>query len=103
MANDPKRTPVIVGVGEVNDRTEDPGAALNSPDLMIAAAREADKDAGGKFLALCDWIGISPQFSFTDLDEYKLVPAALGLPNAKVTERCLPHGDTPLRLLSEAA
>ena len=45
--NDAARIPVIVGVGQVNDRPATPDAGLDSLGLMEAALRAADADAGG--------------------------------------------------------
>jgi len=41
------RTPVIVGVGQLNQRTDDPAAAAEPADLMADAARLAAADSGG--------------------------------------------------------
>ena len=43
---DPERVPVIVGVGQINDRPEDPEDGLDSLGLMAAALHVADDDAG---------------------------------------------------------
>ncbi|MEI6419291.1 MAG: acetyl-CoA acetyltransferase [Sphingomonadales bacterium] len=48
------RTPVIIGVGEVNDRPTDPMLAMEPLDLMAAAVRAADADAGGGWLDKVD-------------------------------------------------
>ena len=38
---DPERVPVIVGVGQINDRPEDPEDGLDSLGLMAAALHVA--------------------------------------------------------------
>ncbi len=47
QAQDETRIPVIIGVGQVNDRPSDDADALDSRQLMEAAIRTADADAGG--------------------------------------------------------
>jgi acetyl-CoA C-acetyltransferase len=75
---DPARIPVIVGVGQVNDRPVGHQEGMDSVQLMVVAARAADEDAGGGLIAHCDWLGCVPQIPFRDLDLESLVPAALG-------------------------
>jgi len=43
----PPRTPVIVGVGQAQQREADPADSLEPLDLLATAARAADADAGG--------------------------------------------------------
>ena len=101
---DASRTPVIVGVGQVNDRTEDPVAALDPVALMAAALREADKDAGGGWLAHADLLAVVQQIGWPDLNPIvDRVAAALGIAPAHCTETTGPMGDSPIRLLNEAA
>ena len=40
MALPADRTPVIIGVGEINDRPTDPGQALEPLALMAAVSRD---------------------------------------------------------------
>ena len=49
-----RRVPVIVGVGQLNDRPSTPDQGLDSLGLMEAALRAADTDAGGGWLAMLD-------------------------------------------------
>src|SRR5664279_1039837 len=49
QAIDP-RTPVLVGVGAVQQRLDDPRAALEPIELMIAALERAAADAGSRAL-----------------------------------------------------
>ena len=44
MALAEDRIPVIVGVGQVNDRPEEPAAGLDSLGLMVEALRRADEE-----------------------------------------------------------
>lgn len=102
MAQDPARIPVIIGVGEVNDRPDDPRQGLDSVGLMATAIRKADEDAGGGWLARCDWLANVAQASFRDLDVVKQLPEALGIAPATRIEKP-PYGDAPLQLVSDAA
>src|SRR3546814_20046898 len=43
---DPERIPVIIGVGQVNDRPDDRDQGLDSLGLMVAALKLAADDAG---------------------------------------------------------
>jgi len=63
---DPERIPVIIGVGQVNDRPEDPDQGLDSLGLMVAALRVAAEDAGVP-LAEIDSLAIVDQISFHSL------------------------------------
>ncbi|MFZ4688885.1 MAG: acetyl-CoA acetyltransferase, partial [Polymorphobacter sp.] len=58
MALPADRTPVIIGVGEINDRPSDPALALEPLALMEAAVRAADADAGGSFLSRIDSLDV---------------------------------------------
>ena len=49
--SDPERTPVIVGVGQVNDRASDLNQALDSVGLMHAALNASP--AGTGVIARC--------------------------------------------------
>ena len=68
MPHEPERIPVIVGVGQVNDRPADPEAGLDSAGLMEAALHRAEKDAGGAWLADLDALLVVAQISFPRLD-----------------------------------
>lgn len=102
MSTDTDRIPVIVGVGQVNDRPVGDHDGLDSIELMVAAARAADDDAGGGFIARCDWLACVPQISFRHLDPEMLLPAALGI-SPYIDHVEMASGDTPVRHLNEAA
>ena len=98
--------PVIIGVGQVNDRDE-PGKAslgLDSLGLMEAALRAADSDAGGGWLPRLDSLGVVDQISFSELGD---VSAPLAARVGAVPRICYKSGyasgDSPLLLLNEAA
>ena len=103
MQQDPKRIPVIVGVGEVNDRPASDAEALNSLQLMLAALAAADGDSGGHWLERCERILVVPQLSFSEIDIPQGLAAATGLDTAAIRQPDMPSGDTPVRLLNDAA
>ena len=61
---DPTRIPVIIGVGQLNDRPESPEVGLDPPGLMAAALRLAEADAGGDILAHLGSLAIVDQISW---------------------------------------
>ena len=98
--------PVIIGVGQINDRDE-PGnadARLDSFGLMEAALRAADLDAGGGWLRRLDSLGVVDQISFPELGD---VSAPLAKRVGAAPRICYKSGyasgDSPLLLLHEAA
>jgi acetyl-CoA C-acetyltransferase len=98
------RIPVIIGVGQVNDRTEDALAALDSLGLMEAALREADADAGGGWLSRLDSLAVVDQISCRALgDVSKPLAAQLGASPRICTQTAMANGDSPILLLNEAA
>ncbi len=104
MNTDPERIPVIVGVGQLNDRPADPRDGLDSAGLMEAALREAEQDAGGIWLADLDSLALVDQISFRELNP--IAPALAGRIGArpKICEQTpIPSGDSPILLLNEAA
>lgn len=100
---DASRIPVIIGVGQINDRPGDLGDGLDSEQLMEAALRAADEDAGGGWLKRIDSLGVVEQVSFPDLHD---VPNSLreriGSPRARTT-MAPASGDSPILLLNLAA
>jgi acetyl-CoA C-acetyltransferase len=101
---DAQRTPVIVGVGQVNDRVPDPADGMDPVALMAAALRRADADAGGSWLADCDSLAVVSQLAWPHLNpvDGKLADA-LGIAPAHREQTAKPNGDSPIRLLNEAA
>lgn len=101
---DPERIPVIVGVGQVNDRPADPASGLDSVGLMAAALQVAEADAGGAWLAKLDSLAVVDQISFRELN-----PVAAGLATRIgahprfCTQTPMASGDSPILLLNEAA
>jgi acetyl-CoA C-acetyltransferase len=101
---DPTRIPVIIGIGQLNDRPESPELGLDPPGLMAAALRLAEADAGGDILAHLGSLAIVDQISFRQLGNLcERVATAIGANPAVNYQSEAPHGDTPIRLLNEAA
>lgn len=103
MTNDPAKTPVVVGVGQINDRPETPDKGLDPIGLMSAALHRADADAGHGWLADCDSLSVIGQIAWPHLNPVAgKLAEMLGIHPAHVVETP-PHGDSPTRLMSEAA
>lgn len=102
---DPERIPVIIGGGQVNDRPADPDEGMDSLGLMVEALRAAEADAGVEpLLADLNSLGIVDQISFRHLGKLcEPLAAAIGAAPATNYQSDAPHGDTPIRLLNEAA
>lgn len=101
---DPERIPVIVGVGQVNDRPADLDEGLDPLGLMAAALRLADADAGGGWLADLDTLAIVDQISFRQLGDLSSPLAnILGARPAICEKTPIASGDSPILLLNEAA
>lgn len=104
MNKDPERIPVIVGVGQINDRSADPEAALDSAGLMEAALRAAEADAGGSWLTELDSLALVDQISFRELNP--IAPGLaerIGATPRICTQTPMASGDSPILLLNEAA
>jgi acetyl-CoA C-acetyltransferase len=98
------RTPIIVGVGQVNDRPADPLDGLDPVALMAAALRQAEADAGVELLADADFLGVVRQISFPEIaDACAPLSAALGATPAFALQTVGPNGDSPVMLLNQAA
>jgi len=105
---DPERVPVIIGVGQLNDRPESPEQGLDPPGLMGAALRLALADGtgpgGDNLLSRLDSLAIVDQISFRHLGNLcERVAHAIGASPSINYQSEAPHGDTPIRLLNEAA
>src|ERR1700733_4087928 len=98
--------PVIIGVGQINARDvpNKASASLDSLGLMEAALRAADLDAGGGWLGQLDSLGVVDQISYPELGD---VSAPLAKRVGAAPRICYKSGyasgDSPLRLLNEAA
>ena len=104
MAADPEKVAVIVGVGQISDRPADPMQGLDALGLMVAALEEADKDAGGGWLADVESVAVVQQISFRqDNPLAQKVADGIGSKAGIVYESVGPNGDSPILLLNEAA
>ena len=100
MNTDPARIPVIIGVGQINDR-ENVHDALG---LMVAALEAADMDAGGGWISQLDSIAVVNQISFPKLGDCAAHLAThFGLAPKFVEQTPYPTGESPVQLLNEAA
>ncbi|WP_059019154.1 acetyl-CoA acetyltransferase [Mycobacterium sp. M26] len=95
MGLDP-RTPVIVGVGQVNERED--SADVEPVDLMAAAAREA---ADPRVLQAVDAIRVVNLLSWRYRDPGLLLGARIGAPNASTYYTGV-GGNTPQSLVNQA-
>ncbi len=101
---DPELIPVIIGVGQLNDRPDDPDKGLDSLELMVKALLIAEADVGTPLLTELDSLAIVDQISFRALGNLCApLAAAIGAQPAVNYQSQAPHGDTPIRLLNEAA
>lgn len=101
---DIERIPVIIGVGQINDRPEDPDNGLDPLGLMVAALKRAEADSGITLLSKLDSVAVVDQISFRDLNPLdRKLADALGANPSVCYQSEAPHGDTPIRLLNEAA
>ncbi len=99
----PDLTPIIVGVGQINDRPEVPTEGMNPVELMAAALKKAETDAGASLLADADFLGVVQQISFRKLDDVPAaVAAATGAHPGTLFQTEGPNGDSPVMLLNEA-
>lgn len=103
--SDPEHIPVLIAGGQVNDRPADPDAGLDSLGLMVAALKAAEADAGvGPLLTDLDSLAIVDQISFRHLGKLcEPLAAAIGARPIVNYQSDAPHGDSPIRLLNEAA
>lgn len=99
-----ERLPVIVGVGQVNDRPTDPLTGLDPVELMAAALRKCETDAGASLIADADFLGVVKQIAFPAIaDACAPLATTLGIAPAQVLQSEGPNGDSPVMLLNEAA
>jgi acetyl-CoA C-acetyltransferase len=106
---DPTRIPVIIGVGQICDRSATDEAALDTLGLMRAALHLADQDAGGGLLPQIESLGVEDQMSWDVVawpSAQKITPYlvdALGIAPKIAYATPKPSGDGPVRLINDAA
>jgi acetyl-CoA C-acetyltransferase len=93
---------VIVGVGEITDRPEDPAQGKEPAALMTEALHLADADAGGGLLSALDSLDIVNEISWPYRDPVGQVGARLGRRPARA-EYGVVGGQTPIQFLHDAA
>ena len=77
------RTPVLVGVGAITQREQDPLAAIEPLALMRAALARAGKDGGSRaLLARADWVRV-PRGFWDYADPGRALAEAVGAASAK--------------------
>lgn len=97
---DESKIPVIAGVGQINDRDE----RLNSVELMGAALRQADADAGGGWLSRIEALDVVAQLSFPEFaDASAPLAQMLEIAPRHCAQTRYPMGDSPVALLNAAA
>lgn len=97
-------TPIIVGVGQINDRPASYEEGLDPVALMVAALTNAEADAGAKLLGDADYVAVVQQISFPGLgDPSGPVAAQVGAAPAVAFQTEGPNGDSPVMLLNDAA
>ena len=97
---DQNRIPVIIGVGQVNDRE----CVHDSLGLMVQALAKADIDAGGGWIGQLDSLAVVAQLSFKELgDCSRLVADHFSIAPSRVEQTPNPTGESPTQLLNEAA
>jgi acetyl-CoA C-acetyltransferase len=96
------RTPVVVAVGQVEQRTTDLAAALEPTALLAEAARTARSDSGSdRLLDAVDTVAVIHILSHRYLDPGALVAAELGIEPAR-TIATDDGGNYPQALLNRA-
>lgn len=99
------RTPVIVGVGQAEQRTADPVDALEPIDLLSVAARAAGTDAGARrsLLDALDTIAIARIVSWPYPDPGSLLGRRLGAEGVRRTLLTPDGGNSPQLLVNAVA
>lgn len=98
----PARTPVIVGVGEITQRTKDLAHSLEPLALMEAALRAAEADTGARVLPAVESLDVVQEFSWPYADAPGQLSRRLGMaPQRRVYGPV--GGETPVHFLHEAA
>ena len=102
--SDPERTPVVIAVGQVNDRPADPEQGLEPLALMVAALRATEANAGVRLLADLDSLAVVTQLSFRDQNPLcDDLAEAIGAAPRLIEQSDKAHGHTPIEMLNDAA
>src|SRR5680860_243911 len=96
------RTPVIVGVGQASQRTDDPADALEPVDLLARAARRAEADAGTSLVSRLDAIAVTDILSWRYPDPGALLGRRLEA-TPRTTIMSTVGGNSPQMLVTECS
>ena len=101
----PARTPVIVGVGQAEQRVDDPAAAVEPIDLLHNAVDAALDDSGASshLLSLIDTIAVVQIVSWNYPDPGALLGRRLGADTVRRTVLTTVGGNSPQMLLNSVA
>jgi acetyl-CoA C-acetyltransferase len=97
------RTPVIVGVGQAEQRPDDPADALEPIALLERAARAAGTDAGAAVLDGVDTVAVVSMVSWPYPDPGALLARRLGLGGLRRTMTTTVGGNSPQLLVNTLA
>ncbi|GGN93466.1 hypothetical protein GCM10010112_81740 [Actinoplanes lobatus] len=92
-------TPVIVGAGQLSEKSTEPGGG----DPVSLAVRALRQGAGAGLLAKADYVGYVASVSWQYPDGAALIAAAVGATPAQTVQTTIFGGDGSLRLLNDAA
>jgi acetyl-CoA acetyltransferase len=98
----PELTPVIIGVGEMTDRPDDPALGLEPLQLMAEALRRAEQDAGISLLQRLDSLDVVNQITWPYDDLPEQLSDAIGARPARAVYGPV-GGESPIRFLHAAA
>ena len=93
---------MIVGVGQVSQRTADPADALEPVDLLAEAARRAEADSASSLIARLDAIAVTDILSWRYPDPGALLGRRLDA-TPKTTIMSTVGGNSPQMLVTECA
>lgn len=102
MSTDPRLIPVIAAIGEVVDRPADLADAVEPVALMEQALRAAEVDAGSPIVGKIETLDLVGLISWGYRDPVALLCERLDIQPARATNASM-GGDTPVRLIHEAA
>lgn len=97
-----QRLPVIVGIGEITDRPDDPACALEPLALMAEALKRAGLDAKADWINRIDSLDIVHQVSWRYERTAQRLCERLGIQPARAVYG-VTGGESPIRYLHEAA
>ncbi len=96
------KAPVIVGVGEASDHSEDLLRALEPLALIVQAIREADQDAGGGWTEKVESIDVVNETSWGYQDLPQEISNTLKIQPKRLVYGVF-GGESPIRYIHEAA